>query len=295
MCAVCAPGIFLSSGKVPLWIVLLFICIGKINAGDSERVVGKVGNPFFLHPTKLHGNFYEVRWKTQHRPVGKLINGRLQCESRCKIFPNGSLTMISTNKNDAGIYTMDLFNKDGNNIAARTIRLIVQDDISTPLVHSSCTVGGWVKLTCSLQTWDQVTIRWTVSPNYTLDNAMADKHSLYLQWQTPGHVVCVASNEVSQNSSLPISRTCRARLAPLMALGLFLALPVLAIAILVLKKKHTHVSRKDAENFYVVMHKKTAPPPVHGSSKHDAENCYVVMHKKTASPPDQDVSDYGCK
>ncbi|KAJ8348145.1 hypothetical protein SKAU_G00267340 [Synaphobranchus kaupii] len=58
-----------------------------------------------------------------------------------------------------------------------------------PVVHTSCTVDGRVKFICSVQQEDEVTFHWTVHTvlsNYTLDDAVAKHHILYLWGQTPG-------------------------------------------------------------------------------------------------------------
>ncbi|XP_064207906.1 T-cell surface antigen CD2-like isoform X2 [Anguilla rostrata] len=292
MFAGCVPGIFSSRRKVALWITLLFICIGEINAGDTETVVGKVGNPVFLHPSKLPGNVHEVKWKTPYKIVGKLKDGNLQCGSRYKIFPNGSLRIDSANKNDTAIYMLELFDGNGENTATKSIKLSIQDDVSVPVVHTSCTVDGRVKLICSVQHGNEVTVHWIVHSawsNHTLDSATANRRILYLRRQTPGYLVCVASNRVSQNFSLPVSMACRAHIFSLAALGLFLLLPTLALAAAMLKKKDTNVPRKDEEHCYVAMQKKTAPP----KHDNDAEHCYVAMQKKTA-PPKHDNDAENC-
>ncbi|KAG9339828.1 hypothetical protein JZ751_022506 [Albula glossodonta] len=146
--------------------------------------------------------------------------------------------------------------------------------VSMPVVYVSCTVDGRVKLTCSVGRGDEVTVHWIVFSdlsNHTINGTSAKHHTLYLGWQTPGYLVCVAGNRVSQKSSLRVTKTCRAHISSLMALGLFIACPTLAMAILKLKEKQPNEPRKDAE-----------------------ENVYIAMHgkKEIRAPPELDTSYY---
>ncbi|KAI1902950.1 hypothetical protein AGOR_G00021850 [Albula goreensis] len=287
MIAVWTPKKCLSCRKLTLWVVFLCIWAGKVKA----TVVGKAGDVVFLHPSKQLKNSFEVKWKQSNRLVGKLKNGIPRYGSQYFIFPNSSLKINNTNRNDSGIYTLEVFDNNGKNIYTEEITLNILEFVSMPVVYASCTVDGRVKLTCSVGRGDEVTVHWIVYSdlsNHTINGTSAKHHTLYLGWQTPGYLVCVAGNRVSQKSSLRVTKTCRAHISSLMALGLFIACPTLAMAILKLKEKQPNEPRKDAEeNVYIAMHGKKeirAPP--------ELDTSYYVSCGPPPTHLQEDVKEY---
>ncbi|KAG7484530.1 hypothetical protein MATL_G00050470 [Megalops atlanticus] len=127
-----------------------------------------------------------------------------------------------------------------------------------PTVHMSCTVDGRVILTCSVERGDDVILHWMMHAdlsNYTLNTTSTTKHHiLYLGKSTPGQLVCVAGNQVSQKYSVPITVTCRARVSTLIALGIAVVAPTLTIVILKLKKKLPKMSGKGNNNAQEVVY-----------------------------------------
>ncbi|KAG7484531.1 hypothetical protein MATL_G00050480 [Megalops atlanticus] len=254
------PAKNLSRKGILFWIAPLCLYAQSVVMDDTIRVAGKLGGMIFLHPTKLHENIFEVKWRHSNTSVGKLKNGSLNLhDSRYCISPNGTLTLNSTNTNDAGRYTLEIFDSDGRNIVTNEFELRILGVVSMPTVHTSCTVDGRVQLTCSVERGDNVILHWKMYAdlsNYTLNTTSTTKHHiLYLGKSTPGQLVCVAGNQVSQKYSVPITMTCRARVSTFIALGIAILAPTLTIVILKLKRKLPKTRRDDAEeNIYIAMH-----------------------------------------
>ncbi|CAB1333198.1 unnamed protein product [Coregonus sp. 'balchen'] len=263
------------SGRLPIWMLVLHLYISYVVAEDITRVVGRVGDSIFLHPKMyLYAEFSDVRWK--HVNTNMLIarNGTLvNLMDRCEIFLNGSLKFYEGLKRDSGNYTVSQYHKDGALLSVRNIELVILEPVSKPKVRTSCTFDGRVVLTCSVDKGDRIVMAWTRS-NQTLSSGPV----LFPDSHMPGHLTCVAMNEISEEDFRPVLPTCRGHISDVAAFGLFaFALTALAVAILNSKKRCQKNKKDVEENNYIEMH---------------GNLCTKWPQEETTTHPDQDTSHY---
>ncbi|KAL4631362.1 hypothetical protein GN956_G15011 [Arapaima gigas] len=176
---------------------------------ELHECYGAVGQPLFVHLiTDTTG--YEFNLKdSKNKKILKFKNGNTTSYTCCFMFFNNGTLRLEKDKNFAGKYILDIYNSDGKFHQNRTIQLITEKPVSSPVVSTLCLPRGELRLSCST-TGDSPQYNWTLEdqplgPGYFIDgNTVA-----ILGKNKSGDITCTAWNHISRANTTVTLPTCR--------------------------------------------------------------------------------------
>ncbi|XP_053735560.1 T-cell surface antigen CD2-like isoform X2 [Synchiropus splendidus] len=123
---------------------------------------------------------------------------------------NGSLTIASLTREDAGTYLLEGFDKDGNNISHRNFRIYVEAPVSTVRLTHQCLENGEQNVSCDAL-GEGLSYKWMLDGQNLTDSQLQSGSStakaITLKGGVSGRLACLVSNNVSnQTAELQIEK-----------------------------------------------------------------------------------------
>ncbi|KAF7214744.1 T-cell surface antigen CD2 [Nothobranchius furzeri] len=193
-------------------VILLCCCVSKGSSSDCDLYAATGANVVVplkhaLQPKEM------LKWKHKdellfHRKAQKIVHG-----IKVNVTQNGSLQLPNVRKNEAGLYTSEVYNENGRNTFEKKTRLCVLDPVTKPTLKFDCKESN-VIFTCNYSKqspdlrleWlrdNKVEKQWNKSPlNVKADDSKGGKFS------------CRISNKASQQSSNTLTHECSMSVIP---------------------------------------------------------------------------------
>ncbi|XP_015205247.2 uncharacterized protein [Lepisosteus oculatus] len=181
----------------------------------TGRVDGLLGSVVLLSPEQTFENISDAIWKKGDFLVGRLKNGSahniILYINRTEIFPDGTLKLNCTVKEDSGVYSLEMYNQDGKNLLKVNIMLNILAPVSQPLVKHTCLPHGEVRVTCWAEEGDHPSYTWALDGK-ALNESVAylsdEDHTVILKQSVSGNLVCTVRNGISENYTSHVISAC---------------------------------------------------------------------------------------
>ncbi|XP_045859815.1 T-cell surface antigen CD2 isoform X2 [Meles meles] len=184
----------------------LLISIVSTKGADPEHKVvwGTLGHDFELNISnfQMNDNIDDIRWEKGKTKVARLKGGKLkEAFERCNVSTNGALRIQQLKTEDHDTYKVTIYDTNGKNVLDETFRLIIQEEVSEPVMSWTCTNKS---LTCEIRSGTDPELMLYLD-NRPIDNAVAKTISRKIamnRWTTKRSMLfnCTAKNKVSEQS-----------------------------------------------------------------------------------------------
>ncbi|XP_046899040.1 T-cell surface antigen CD2-like isoform X1 [Hypomesus transpacificus] len=275
------PGSCRGVSGVSGW-TLLFLTLTYTATEDFRHVISRSGEAVMLDV-----NMSEVddpRWK--HAGMLLASHNKTKYE-HFQLLPNGSLLLRSGRSTDSGNYTVDVYDKRGRKTLTMTYRLLILD---VPEVHARCALDGSLVLTCSVQSEENVPMRW-VGPDVPANQSMTLglELTLYLP-SMKENITCEVDNKLRIAHSQPPLLECRDRVPTVVVVVVF-SLSVLTLSLLQLRTTCNRTQLTAGEDsVYVEMHGDRKPTQT-TRDRSAVESSYTLMQSNIGVPPQGDAAN----
>ncbi|XP_039631143.1 uncharacterized protein LOC120542624 isoform X3 [Polypterus senegalus] len=175
-----------------------------------------------------------------------------QLQNRCEVDGDGTLKLTRLQKDDAGIYSIHLY-ENGMIEDVGAVRLFITNSLSRPTVKVQCLSEREVKFECLSNQYSGVSLRWLLNEetpvtNETL-NSRRKNNILLLRGKLFGNISCHVENKVSKSKSDVVPFFCEVFLTVrviylLISLCSLVILLVIAVLILMCCKSQYKARRQ---------------------------------------------------
>ncbi|XP_015205244.1 uncharacterized protein [Lepisosteus oculatus] len=191
-------------------------------ATSPGRFNGKLGSSMVLYPSTPNKDFSEATWNKGSKRVGSFKNNVSQPSDlytyRATIFMNGSLQLNYTQREDSGVYSVELHDKSGKIVHKANITLEIMAPVSQPVVKHTCLPHGEVIVTCWAEEGDRPSYTWALDGK-ALNESVAylsdEDNIIILKQSVSGNLVCTARNGISENYTSHVISACSGFVTPL--------------------------------------------------------------------------------
>ncbi|XP_069498890.1 uncharacterized protein [Ambystoma mexicanum] len=137
----------------------------------------------------------------------------------CRVLPGGSLELSRITPEQAGDYTLLMWNEDPElhpeevETRLKCFLLQLQDPVSTPEVNYTCHLNGGVQLSCLMENGTDPSYSWSVNgtPSWLPSRVVEMSYESVLR-----NVTCTVKNHVSEEQSQSTDVTCPCKEAEVM-------------------------------------------------------------------------------
>ncbi|XP_023185688.1 uncharacterized protein LOC111607678 isoform X1 [Xiphophorus maculatus] len=193
--------------------VFLLCCSAAAVASPGCDQFAAVGGNFNVPLGYKLGSTENLRWKFKgnlifYKRPDKLISGKNE-----DINDNGSLKLTNLKKDQAGLYTSEVFNSNGKELASKSTNLCVLDPVKKPTLNVAC-LASQVVFTCShdpqpdgTKQYDAIHYKW-LQDGKMISNATEISMTRKVAETKNLLISCEVGNKVSSETSDSLTHTC---------------------------------------------------------------------------------------
>ncbi|CAJ1058551.1 hemicentin-1-like [Xyrichtys novacula] len=195
-----------------LLVTLLGVCYGVETSCDGRQdgalCYGALGGTLVLHLMDDASIIFRYQWKKEETTIlsgGKKRNVTNLIKNRSSFTPkNGTFTINNLIREDAGKYSLEIFNSSGLKPEPITLQLTIQAPVSSVQLVSECLPQSDMRVSCSSGGGDSTQYSWTLNGIALMKSQLLSGNNegqiITLRPEVSGRLVCTVRNHISSVS-----------------------------------------------------------------------------------------------